>query len=99
MEGAYGVLGPDGAPDGIIACGAGYCDGGGPDSRFAAEGPPSIDDIDMLLLLTLLGRCMDDSAGRSRLVGKDAGGPIAGAGCLDGGGGGGGYGCGWGPWV
>lgn len=93
MGGAYGVLGPDGAPDGIIACGAGYWDGGGPCSRPAAEGPPSIDDMDMLLL-TLLGRCMDDNAGRSRLVGKDAGGPIAGAGCLDGGGAGCGYACG-----
>jgi hypothetical protein len=92
VPGVNGVVGPDGAPDGIIAGGAGYWDDGG--SRLAAEGSPSIDDIDMLLLLTLLGLCMDDSAGRSRFVGKDAGGPIAGAGCLDGGGGGGGYACG-----
>jgi hypothetical protein len=94
VEGVNGVVGPGGAPDGIIAGGAGYWDEDGPGSRLAAEGPPSIDDIDMLLLLTLLGRCMDESAGRSRFVEKDAGGPIAGAGCLDGGGGGGGYACG-----
>ena len=41
-----------------------------------------------MLLLTLLGLFMELRAGRSRLVGNDVGGPIAGAGCLEGGGGG-----------
>lgn len=60
-----------------MAGGAGYCDGGGALSRAAADGPPNIDDID-IVLFTLPGRFIDDSEGRSRLEGKPRGGPSGG---------------------
>jgi hypothetical protein len=48
------------------------CDGGG--SREAGEGPPNIDEIDMLSL-PLVGRPKEGNDGSSRLDGKALGGP------------------------
>jgi hypothetical protein len=48
----------------------------------APAAPPSMEEIDMLLL-TLLGRCTDERDGRSRLFGKLVGVVIGGGGPLD----------------
>ena len=64
--------------------GEAYCDEAG--SREAGGGPPSIDEIDMLLPPVLCGRPKGGSDGRSRPDGKDVGGPTDTGGALGGGG-------------
>jgi hypothetical protein len=66
-----------------VVMGEAYCEEGC--SRGGGGGPPSIEDIDMLLPL-LCGRPNADSDGRSRFVGKPVGGPTDTGGGLGGGG-------------
>lgn len=61
-----------------------YCEG--VLSREAGGNPPSIDEIDMLLVPVLDGRPRFDSDGSSRPEGNDVGGPTDTGGALGGGG-------------
>lgn len=61
-----------------------YCDGGC--SRAAGGGPPSIEDIDMLLPAVLGGRPSEFKEGNSRPDGKAVGGPTETGGARSGGG-------------
>lgn len=64
-----------------VETGDAYCDGGA-----SREGPPSIEEIDMLLPPVLWGRFRGGKVGRSRFEGKDDGGPTETGGALGGGG-------------
>jgi hypothetical protein len=61
-----------------------YCDVGC--SRAAGGGPPSIEEIDMLLPAVLEGRPNEVNEGSSRLDGKAEGGPTETGGARGGGG-------------
>ncbi len=65
-------------PTGEVYCAVG--------SRAAGGGPPSIEDIDMLLPAVLGGRPIKFNEGNSRLDGKEVGGPTETGGARGGGG-------------